>query len=151
MTSAAFEECGIPEDGRLGEFWHVTKSHSYYWIVTGYMPMPEAWTLWLDPLGRRSVRVAGHCSCPPPVSPWIKWFTTDAKEVAPLKEKEEFERLASKGLVDESYKKKYHFADVEQGGTDAKAYVTLYHVDDLAGLRLITDVIKSLESKSERR
>jgi hypothetical protein len=147
MTSAAFEECGIPEDGRLGEFWHVKKSDSYYWIVTGYMPMPQAWELWLDPLGRRSVRVEGHCNCPPPVSPWIKWFTTDTKKpVASLKDREEFLPMVEKGLVTQAEMDKYHFADMHQGGTDAKAYVTLYHVDDLAGLRLITDVIKSLES-----
>ncbi len=37
-----------------------------YWVVVGEVPLEVAQELYDDPLGRSSVRVAGHCACPPP-------------------------------------------------------------------------------------
>jgi len=51
-------------EGRLGAFtfhrlW-------YYWSVRGPMPLDAARRLYADPVGSTTVRVAGHCGCPPP-------------------------------------------------------------------------------------
>lgn len=37
-----------------------------YWSVTGYVPLDTAVKMYRDPIGKRDVRVAGHCGCPPP-------------------------------------------------------------------------------------
>ncbi len=41
----------------------------YYWAVEGPMPLTVANEMYQHPDGRRDVRVAGHCGCPPP-SEW---------------------------------------------------------------------------------
>jgi len=41
-----------------------------YWSVTGYVPLDTAVKMYRDPIGKRDVRVAGHCGCPPPEE-WI--------------------------------------------------------------------------------
>ena len=43
----------------------------YYWRVSGFIPLPIAEILYEDPVGRKDVRVAGHCGCPPPRD-WTK-------------------------------------------------------------------------------
>jgi hypothetical protein len=43
----------------------------YYWSVTGDVPLSVAEAMYETPIGRRDVRVAGHCGCPPP-SEWAE-------------------------------------------------------------------------------
>jgi hypothetical protein len=43
----------------------------YYWIVTGFVPLHVAEELYADPIGKKDVRVSGHCGCPAPKE-WIK-------------------------------------------------------------------------------
>lgn len=38
----------------------------YYWVVVGYVPLYVAEELYNDPVGKKDVRVEGHCACPPP-------------------------------------------------------------------------------------
>jgi hypothetical protein len=42
-----------------------------YWVVSGPVPLDIAKKLYEDPEGKQSVRVAGHCGCPPPEE-WAK-------------------------------------------------------------------------------
>lgn len=38
----------------------------YYYTATGYVPMDVAIELYEHPIGRKDVRVQGHCGCPDP-------------------------------------------------------------------------------------
>lgn len=54
--------------GRLGpiefrRFWT-------YWVANGPVPIEVARRLYIDPVGRDEIRVAGHCGCPDPAPPW---------------------------------------------------------------------------------
>ena len=56
--------------GRLGEV--VFTRAWYYWVVYSVgMPLISAKELYEDPVGRKDVRVAGHCGCPPP-DKWLE-------------------------------------------------------------------------------
>lgn len=50
--------------GKLGKY---TFSRArYYWLVNGPVPLFAAQEMYRHPVGRRDVRVEGHCGCPPP-------------------------------------------------------------------------------------
>lgn len=38
----------------------------YYWCVSGYVPLNIAVEMYENPNGKKDIRVAGHCGCPPP-------------------------------------------------------------------------------------
>jgi len=38
----------------------------YYWRVQGNVPLKIAKKMYEDPIGKKDVRVSGHCGCPPP-------------------------------------------------------------------------------------
>ena len=38
----------------------------YYYVAVGYVPMEAAVELYEHPIGRKDVRVEGHCGCPDP-------------------------------------------------------------------------------------
>ena len=38
----------------------------YYYVVSGYVPMEAAIELYEHPIGKKDVRVEGHCGCPDP-------------------------------------------------------------------------------------
>jgi len=42
-----------------------------YWVANGPVPLDAALKLYADPVGRKSVRVAGSCGCPPPEQ-WVE-------------------------------------------------------------------------------
>lgn len=46
-----------------------------YWAVRGFVPIEMAREMYADPIGRRAVRVAGHCGCPPPDEWSERWVT----------------------------------------------------------------------------
>jgi hypothetical protein len=43
----------------------------YYWVVIGLVPLYVANELYENPIGKKDVRVSGHCGCPSPIE-WIK-------------------------------------------------------------------------------
>jgi hypothetical protein len=56
--------------GKLGPF---TFTRGWrYWTVRGPMPLAAAQEMYADPVGVVAVRVAGNCTCPAPVAPWIE-------------------------------------------------------------------------------
>jgi hypothetical protein len=38
----------------------------YYWMVSGYVPLNVAMEMYADPVGKKDIRVDGHCGCPSP-------------------------------------------------------------------------------------
>lgn len=57
-------EVNASVQGKLGDIRFVRGW--YYWIVDGHVPLFVAQRLYEDPLGRRDVRVNGHCGRPAP-------------------------------------------------------------------------------------
>lgn len=43
----------------------------YYWVVEGDVPLEVANEMYATEVGKKDVRVAGHCGCPPPA----EWAT----------------------------------------------------------------------------
>jgi hypothetical protein len=50
--------------GKLGDF--TFRRAWYYWVVNGPVPMSVAIELYNNPIGRKDIRVDGHCGCPAP-------------------------------------------------------------------------------------
>lgn len=125
--------------GRLGPF--VFARAWYYWIAIGPMPLEIAKKLFQDPVGREDIRVAGHCGCPAPESPFITWRTPDGRMVAPVKEEASFNGLIAKGHLGPKEKAKFIFSD-NPTSVGASAFVTSYHIDTEVGLRLFADTIR---------
>ena len=50
--------------GILGNY--TFKRAWYYWVVRGEVSKKIAKKLYKEPIGKRDVRVGGHCGCPPP-------------------------------------------------------------------------------------
>jgi len=62
--SEKYGEPGTCFKGRLGEY---TFERAWrYWMVSGPVPLDKAKIMYADEEGKSSVRVAGHCGCPPP-------------------------------------------------------------------------------------
>ena len=134
--------------GKLGEFEF--RRLWYYWAVRGRVPIALARTMYEDPLGKAMVRVAGHCGCPPPDQKakdgrlcWAEWLK-DGKNVLQAKTEAELLKLYKE---DEWWRERYLFHD-DPASIGAECFVTLYHIDDLAGLRLFADMVRPLALKN---
>jgi len=57
-------------EGRLGAL--TFHRAWYYWVVNGPVSLKIAQELYAHPEGKANVRVAGHCGCPAPQTPWIE-------------------------------------------------------------------------------
>lgn len=118
--------------GVLGRF----KLERYwtYWVVSGDMPLEVARELYRDPIGKRDIRVAGHCGCPPPKNPWIKWKDSQGREIYPIsrKPKDFSEKEAG-------YQVFFKSEDLVKIG---KGFITSYHIDTGEGLRLFADTVR---------
>jgi hypothetical protein len=55
---------------KIGEHVFIFHRAWYYWIVVGRIHLDIAKKLYATELGQKSVRVAGHCGCPPPEQ-WV--------------------------------------------------------------------------------
>lgn len=42
-----------------------------YWVCHGPVPLTVAKELYSTEIGKKSVRVTGNCTCPPPKDPWL--------------------------------------------------------------------------------
>lgn len=140
---AQLDRCRVPHD--TGPFTF-RRGHSYYWIVTGPVPIEVAWELYRDPCADQ-IRVDGHCGCPEPVEPWVKWRMWDGTELAAMKDKHEIEAIRDRqveaGMANvefwDDYMKKFTFSDDPKVRKAAKAYVEMYHIDSEVGLRVFVD------------
>lgn len=106
--------------GKLGNFTFVRAW--YYWMVSGDVPLEVAKVMYESPVGKRDVRVAGHCGCPPP------------EERAFPREEELRKALAEKGIESITYGELA--AMCNSGEIQAPRYVSSYHIDSQEGLDL---------------
>lgn len=126
--------------GRVGP---VTLRRAWrYWIASGPVPLDVARAMYEHPIGRESVRVAGHCGCPPAADPWLEYRDADGNELLHERERPAFERLGLKLQPNQRWS-----ADPAAEG---EAFVTTYHIDAVGGLRLFVDSVKALAGAGAR-
>ena len=129
--------------GKLGGF--VFTRAWYYWVVDGPVPYGVAQEIYeQQPYGRRDVRVAGHCGCPPPEDPWLTYRAKDGRLViiqpsalgqATKKEfPEVFADWDSKFIEVESKSERVALA--------VSVYVENYHIDSQGGLKVFVDALR---------
>jgi len=124
--------------GKLGDFTFYRAW--YYWVVEGNLPVEAAHKLYADPIGRKDVRVAGHCGCPPPEAPWVKWFMPDGREVAPKDQEAEYRDFESRHPL--TVKADDFVWSDDPEGIGAKCFVTSYHIDSYKGLKLFAKALR---------
>jgi len=124
--------------GKLGKYEF--RRAWYYWMVNGNVPLEAAQEMYADPIGKKDVRVAGHCGCPPPEE-WTRWYTTDGKLVVKTKELPEYRKFIDKGIFKESVLDDLVFTDDPQS-VGALGFIEHYHIDSQEGLNLYVATIK---------
>lgn len=102
----------------------------YYWVVYGPVPLDIAEKLYADPIGRKDVRVAGNCTCPPP----HEWAFPSVEEVA-----KQIKALGIESLNCGELAKLCN-----DGTINGTRYINTYHIDSLLGLKLFADTVKAL-------
>lgn len=130
-------EVSVPFAGQYGSFWF--ERAWYYWMVSGKVPLEVAKQLYKDPVGRKDVRVAGHCGCPPPEG-WVRWFDNESRQLIGIKEAKQIKKLFKEkdNPIPETYRV-VHKKDFRKVG---KPFVTSYHIDSQEGLNLFINTLK---------
>jgi hypothetical protein len=108
--------------GKLGRFEFVRAW--YYYRVAGEVPLEVAEELYNCVLGKRDIRVVGHCGCPPPRG----WACPRSEDIF------EF------GLENKSFGEIRDLC--ECGGLNVPLFINSYHIDSQEGLNLFVEVIK---------
>lgn len=132
----------MPQDGEVrtrveGHIGNITLRRAwYYWVARGKVPLAIAERLYANPIGRRDVRVNGHCGCPAPGKPGgdVEWHDADGEVFVDP----DGSREAAFGAFIARYaflttKDKPRFVKSTEG---LRAYVTCYHIDSQEGLDL---------------
>jgi hypothetical protein len=112
--------------GRLGGFTF-TRAW-YYWIVTGPVPLDVAEEMYDHPYGRKDVRVAGHCGCPPPE----EWARPDGDALTAYAESLGLAKLTWGQVL----------AARDSGDLVCDWYVDTYHIDTQLGLNLFAEKLR---------
>lgn len=113
--------------GKLGNFTFYR--YWYYWVVWGDVPLEVAIEMYYgSAVGRRDVRCAGHCGCPPP-NDWA------LPKRGPLKKV-----VKELGITDTTYGNLSKLCD--EGTIDLPRFVDNYHIDSQEGLNLFVETIK---------
>lgn len=126
--------------GKLGPFGF--RRFWYYWSVHGPVPLAVAEELYADPEGRKSVRVAGHCACPPP-SEWATHVDANGQEV--VEDPDGNEEREAQAFLDAHPDLRAvkipryvrSLADVE-----VEAFVESFHIDSQEGLNLFVETLR---------
>jgi len=142
-----FSNMGGPEDiitvrvskvrGKLGKF-QFTRCW-YYWSVAGPVPIEIARQLYQDEEGRRSVRVEGDCGCPNP-DDRVSWMV-EGKTIMQPKSDEDWNSVRKHPNWFEDY---HITGDPPESVPGAGGFITQYHVDTRAGLKLLVDAIRGI-------
>ena len=134
------------------KFWRAW----YYWVAGGLVPLDVAKRLYAHPEGKKNVRVAGHCGCPPPEKPWIHWYNIKTgKEMMDQKDyeaqlekyKDVKEGDAIWNVLYVDMPKKYEIVDNIETDPKAQQFIDCYHIDSQAGLLLFAQEITKLNER----
>ena len=133
--------------GLLGEI--VFRRAWYYWCVDCWIPYAVALEMWNDPLGKKDVRVGGHCGCPSPLEYGTQWVNADTgKDILHTREKTQCEAVVNSrtdGMLFEISKKilnENEFADAPSEAAKLHGFVDSYHIDSYEGLKLFVATVK---------
>lgn len=127
--------------GKIGD---VTLTRGwYYWRARGKVPADVARRLYSHLIGRKDVRVNGHCGCPAPGEPGgrFEWFNADGRKVAidpDGSQEASYAHYVAKGVLAASDAPL--FAKSTDGLT---GYITSYHIDSAEGLELFAREVKA--------
>jgi len=131
--------------GKLGPF--TFRRAWYYWVVKGPTPLHVAIELYANYVGKKDIRVDGHCGCPAPISPWITWCNPETgREIIEESRREGFlktpynkgDRTDEQYLQDTCDRMNWEFGDPQKG----RPFVNCYHIDSELGLYIF---VKTLE------
>lgn len=123
--------------GELGDF--TFERGSYWWTVTGELPLQIAKELYDDPAGRAYIRVAGNADHLPPAPPFVVWKTRhDNRQVL---SSEEYMKKRENGSLPDSALNGYEVSD-DPAAIGAQGFITYFHLDSEVGLRLFADTLK---------
>lgn len=127
----------------------------YYWMVEGNVPLAVAEAMYAqEPYGKRDVRVAGHCGCPPPKE-WAVHFTAEGKRVFLFTGHDlELHRSFKDGTLSPSMRAALSNlflgnegpiveTEAERDAITALRAVTNYHIDSQAGLKVFVDTLRT--------
>jgi len=108
----------------------------YYWMVIGNVPLAIANKIYENKVGKKDVRVAGHCGCPPPKD-WVDYINEDGKKLANKSELDKFSPDSNilKWCLESKTTK--WVADKTVG----TPIITHYHIDSQEGLNLFVEHI----------
>lgn len=113
-----------------------------YWRIRGPVPVAVAWEMYASELGRKVVRIDGHCGCPPPERPWLTWRTRDGRQVSTLKDRAQCEQFIPKLWPSMAeLERRFLFHD-DPASIGAAAYVEAYQVDTDEGLALFVETVR---------
>lgn len=107
----------------------------YYWVVHGEVPLKVAQKMYADPMGKKDVRVAGHCGCPPPEE-WAFPKTEVLVKLGIYKPPDDEHPYGQTPTYGELAKM------CNSGEIKASRYVETYHIDSQEGLNLFVKTMK---------
>ena len=111
----------------------------YYWIVKGNVPLELANEMYENPIGKKDVRVTGHCGCPAPEE-CARKMDLNGKELCNKSELDDIKsEKIKKALIDDP-KLKW----VDDKSKNGQLFVTSYHIDSWQGLKLFADTVKRI-------
>jgi hypothetical protein len=130
--------------GRLGPY---TFTRAWrYWVVDGLVPLATAQRLYAHPVGRTDIRVAGHCGCPPPEHPWLKYIDADGVSIVhdPTGEQErDLLRMAERiPSVAESLRTDPLRFALDAASVATHIGVDTYHIDTELGLYVFAEEVR---------
>lgn len=136
--------------GRLGEI--TFKRAWYYWMVDGDVPIEVARKIYAQkPYGKQDVRIEGHCGCPAPEDPWVEYRDASGKRVAVLSADDrrlfgrcdagELDVHLTKIITELRQNTIYVDTKEERTSLATSAFVTSYHIDSQAGLKVFVDAM----------
>jgi len=143
VEAEASSEVPYHFEGRLGDFkfsraW-------YYWVVNGKVPLEVARKMYEDPEGKKAVRAAGHCCCPPPE----EWAFPSQEDIEKsLKEIgwEKWVEFDGKTYPSINYGQMAELCN--DGKIKGDRFVDTYHIDTQEGLNLFVKAIKEMQQES---
>lgn len=130
-------EVSVSKAGRIGSFSF--RRAWYYWVVSGNVPLKIARELYESPFGKKDIRVAGHCGCPPPEE-WVTWLDEKGLELIGLKDWNNLIRFLNR--VKKDLPINYHPVLKKDFKKFGKPFVTGYHIDSQEGLNLFVETLK---------
>jgi len=91
LTEAGIRMVAVPKGNTevpfsvIGQLSYFTFRRAwYYWVVEGDVPLAVAQEMYATEVGKRDVRVVGHCGCPPPeewaIGGFVRAYHIDSQE-----------------------------------------------------------------------